>query len=71
VASALLMSSRKRCSQFRRHPGAEWLLPLTIFGMAGADVALAALAYRHDVASTVRVTGDRRADGRSASRPGA
>ena len=25
--------------------GAEWLLPLVIFGIAGADVALAALAY--------------------------
>ena len=35
--------------------GAEWLLPLIIFGIAGADVALAALAYRHDVASTVQV----------------
>ena len=35
--------------------GAEWLLPLVIFGIAGADVALAALAYRHDVASTVHV----------------
>jgi O-antigen/teichoic acid export membrane protein len=35
--------------------GAEWLLPLSIFGIAGADVALAALAYRHDVASTVHV----------------
>ena len=35
--------------------GAEWLLPLVIFGIAGADIALAALAYRHDVASTVHV----------------
>ena len=35
--------------------GAEWLLPLIIFGIAGADVALAALAYRHDVAATVHV----------------
>ena len=35
--------------------GADWLLPLVIFGIAGADVALAALAYRHDVASTVHV----------------
>jgi O-antigen/teichoic acid export membrane protein len=34
--------------------GADWLLPLVIFGIAGADVALAALAYRHDVAATVR-----------------
>lgn len=35
--------------------GADWLLPLVIFGIAGADVALAALAYRHDIASTVHV----------------
>ena len=36
-----------------RH-GADFLLPLVIFGIAGADVALAALAFRHDVAATVR-----------------
>ena len=34
---------------------AELLLPLVIFGIAGADVALAALAYQHDVRSTVHV----------------
>jgi O-antigen/teichoic acid export membrane protein len=34
--------------------GADWLLPMVIFGIAGADVALAALAYRHDVGATVR-----------------
>ncbi|WP_221793144.1 lipopolysaccharide biosynthesis protein [Aquisediminimonas sediminicola] len=34
--------------------GLEGLLPLTIFALAGSDIALAALAYRHDVASTVR-----------------
>lgn len=34
--------------------GADWLLPLVIFGIAGADVALAALAYQHNVAATVR-----------------
>lgn len=34
--------------------GLEALLPLTIFALAGSDIALAALAYRHDVASTVR-----------------
>ena len=33
----------------------ERLLPLVIFGIAGADVALAALAYRRDVAATVQV----------------
>jgi O-antigen/teichoic acid export membrane protein len=34
--------------------GADWLLPLVIFGIAGADIALAALAYQHNVAATVR-----------------
>ncbi|NNC73107.1 MAG: lipopolysaccharide biosynthesis protein [Sphingomonadaceae bacterium] len=34
--------------------GLLWLLPLTIFALAASDIALAALAYRHDIASTVR-----------------
>jgi O-antigen/teichoic acid export membrane protein len=34
--------------------GADWLLPLVIFGIAGADVALAALAFQHNIAATVR-----------------
>jgi O-antigen/teichoic acid export membrane protein len=34
--------------------GLEQLLPLTIFALAASDIALAALAYRHDIASTVR-----------------
>jgi len=33
--------------------GAEWLLPLIVFAIAGSDVALAALAYRHNVRATV------------------
>jgi O-antigen/teichoic acid export membrane protein len=33
--------------------GAEWLLPLIVFAIAGSDVALAALAYRHNVQATV------------------
>ncbi|HEV2745892.1 MAG TPA: oligosaccharide flippase family protein [Allosphingosinicella sp.] len=33
--------------------GLEWLLPLIVFAIAGADVALAALAYRHNVRATV------------------
>ncbi|TMJ15518.1 MAG: lipopolysaccharide biosynthesis protein [Alphaproteobacteria bacterium] len=33
--------------------GAEWLLPLVIFATAGTDIALAALAYRHNVGATV------------------
>ncbi len=34
--------------------GVDWLFPLIIFAVAGSDIALAALAYRFDVASTVR-----------------
>ena len=33
--------------------GLEWLLPLVVFAIAGSDVALAALAYRHNVQATV------------------
>jgi O-antigen/teichoic acid export membrane protein len=33
--------------------GMEWLLPLIVFAVAGSDVALAALAYRHNVRATV------------------
>ncbi|MBF6602818.1 MAG: lipopolysaccharide biosynthesis protein [Sphingorhabdus sp.] len=34
--------------------GLDRFLPLVIFAIAGADIALAALAYRYDIASTVR-----------------
>src|SRR3546814_5170822 len=33
--------------------GVEWLLPLIVFAVAGSDVALAALAYRHNIRATV------------------
>jgi O-antigen/teichoic acid export membrane protein len=33
--------------------GAEWLLPLVIFAIAGTEIALAALAYRHNIGATV------------------
>ncbi|HMC91124.1 MAG TPA: lipopolysaccharide biosynthesis protein [Allosphingosinicella sp.] len=33
--------------------GSEWLLPLIVFPVAGCDIALAALAYRHNVRATV------------------
>ena len=55
VASAALMVFPQAMFPGGDIQGAEWLLPLIIFGIAGADIALAALAYRHDVASTVRV----------------
>jgi O-antigen/teichoic acid export membrane protein len=34
--------------------GLEWALPITVFALAWSDICLAALAYRHDVTSTVR-----------------
>jgi O-antigen/teichoic acid export membrane protein len=55
VASAILMLVPQAMFPAGDIRGAEWLLPLVIFGIAGADIALAALAYRHDVASTVHV----------------
>ena len=55
VASAILMVFPQAMFPAGGIHGADWLLPLVIFGIAGADVALAALAYRHDVASTVHV----------------
>jgi O-antigen/teichoic acid export membrane protein len=33
--------------------GLEWLLPLVVFAVAGSDVALAALAYQHNVKAAV------------------
>jgi O-antigen/teichoic acid export membrane protein len=55
AASAILMVFPRAMFPSGDLYGAEWLLPLVIFGIAGADVALAALAYRHDVAATVHV----------------
>ncbi|MGQ0590712.1 MAG: lipopolysaccharide biosynthesis protein [Sphingosinicella sp.] len=55
IASLALMAFPQAMFPSGDIRGAEWLLPLVIFGIAGADVALAALAYRHDVASTVHV----------------
>jgi O-antigen/teichoic acid export membrane protein len=53
IASAVLMVFPQAMFPHNDIRGAEWLLPLVIFAIAGTDVALAALAYRHDVASTV------------------
>ncbi|HEX8193882.1 MAG TPA: oligosaccharide flippase family protein [Allosphingosinicella sp.] len=54
-ASAILMTFPQAMFPRGDVQGADWLLPLVIFGIAGADIALAALAYRHDVAATVQV----------------
>ncbi len=37
-----------------RLPDWNGLLPITVIAWAWSDIMLAALAYRHDVASTVR-----------------
>ena len=34
--------------------GLEWLLPLAVFALVWSDISLAALAYRHDIAATVK-----------------
>ena len=55
AASAVLMIFPQAMFPHGDIRNAEWLLPLVIFGISGADVALAALAYKHDVRSTVHV----------------
>lgn len=54
VASALLIMFPQAMFPNSERHGADFLLPLVIFGVAGADVALAALAYQHNIAATVR-----------------
>jgi O-antigen/teichoic acid export membrane protein len=34
--------------------GLDWLLPITVLAISWTDIALSALAYRHDVGATVR-----------------
>jgi len=54
AASVLLMLFPQAMFPNSERHGADFLLPLVIFGIAGADVALAALAYKRDIAATVR-----------------
>jgi O-antigen/teichoic acid export membrane protein len=53
-ATALLMFFPQAMFPAGGIHGADWLLPVVIFAIAGTDVALAALAYRHDIGATVR-----------------
>jgi len=53
AASVLLMVFPRAMFPTGEMYGAEWLLPLVIFAVAGCDIALAALAYRHNVGATV------------------
>ena len=54
VAMAILMVFPQ--AMFPNSPvsGLDWLLPVTVIALAWSDIMLAALAYRHDIASTVR-----------------
>ena len=54
VAVAILVAFPQAMFPNSTLEGFERLLPLTIFALAASDIALAALAYRHDIASTVR-----------------
>ncbi len=54
AASAVLMIFPQAMFPTGELFGAERLLPLVIFAIAGADIALAALAYRHNIAATVK-----------------
>lgn len=54
LAMALLMFFPQAMFPNSRVTGLEWLLPVTIIALAWSDIMLAALAYRHDIAATVR-----------------
>ncbi|MBA3577628.1 MAG: oligosaccharide flippase family protein [Sphingomonas sp.] len=54
AAMALLMVFPQAMFPNSEVTGMEWLLPVTIIALAWSDIMLAALAYRHDIASTVR-----------------
>ena len=53
VATIILMCFPKAMFPTGEMYGAEWLLPLVIFAIAGTDIALAALAYRRNIRATV------------------
>jgi len=53
VATTLLIIFPQVMFPNSRINGVEWLLPLVVFAIAGSDVALAALAYRHNIRATV------------------
>ena len=53
VATAILMVFPQAMFPTGQIYGAEWLLPLVIFAIAGTDIALAALAYRRNIGATV------------------
>jgi O-antigen/teichoic acid export membrane protein len=54
LAMAILMVFPQAMFPNSAITGLEWLLPITVIALAWSDIMLAALAYRHDVTSTVR-----------------
>ena len=54
IAMPLLMLFPQAMFPNSQVAGLEWLLPVTIIALAWSDIMLAALAYRHDIAATVR-----------------
>ena len=54
IAVAILVAFPQAMFPNSEIQGMERLLPLTIFALAASDIALAALAYRHDIGATVR-----------------
>ena len=54
IAMAILAAFPQAMFPNSEITGMEWALPITVFALAWSDICLAALAYRHDVASTVR-----------------
>jgi len=54
ITMAILMVFPQAMFPNSRITGLEWLLPVTVIALAWSDISLAALAYRHDVAATVR-----------------
>ena len=53
VATMILMFFPRAMFPTGQMYGAEWLLPLVIFAIAGTDISLAALAYRRNIGATV------------------
>jgi len=54
ICMAILMTFPQAMFPNSEINGLEWLLPVTVIALAWSDISLAALAYRHDVAATVR-----------------
>ncbi|WP_051504483.1 lipopolysaccharide biosynthesis protein [Sphingomonas jaspsi] len=54
VSMAVLMSFPVAMFPNSQVHGLDWALPVTVLAVAWTDIALAALAYRHDVGATVR-----------------